>query len=106
MSSEPFTCYLVDKDEDGKSRSGITRRPMAALPEEDVLIRVQWSSLNYKDALAATGQPGVAKKLPHVPGIDAAVTVVECHDGNFKPGQEVIVTGYDLGAGQWGGWKV
>ncbi len=104
MSSEPFTCLLVDKDEDGKIRSGITRRPMAALPEEDVLIRVQWSSLNYKDALAATGQPGVAKKLPHVPGIDAAGTVVECHDGNFKPGQEVIVTGYDLGAGQWGGW--
>jgi putative YhdH/YhfP family quinone oxidoreductase len=104
MSTEPFACYLVEKDEDGKVRGGMTRRPLAALPDGEVLIRVQWSSLNFKDGLAATGQPGVAKKFPHVPGIDAAGTVVESSDANFKPGQEVIVTGYDLGAGRWGGW--
>ncbi len=104
MSAEPFACYLVEKDEDGKIRGGVTHRPRAALPEGDVLIRVQWSSLNYKDALAATGHPGVAGKLPHVPGIDAAGTVVESSDPAFQPEQPVIVTGYDLGAGQWGGW--
>ncbi|QDT47570.1 putative acrylyl-CoA reductase AcuI [Symmachiella dynata] len=105
MSTEPFACYLVEKDEDGTVRAGMTRRPLAALPEGEVLIRVQWSSLNFKDGLAATGQPGVAKKYPHVPGIDAAGTVAESSHADFQAGQSVIVTGYDLGAGQWGGWS-
>ena len=104
MTTQPFQCYLVEKDEDGQLRAGLTRRPLAALPTGDVLIRVRYSSLNYKDALAATGHPGVAGKLPHVPGIDAAGTVVESSCADFPAGREVVVTGYDLGSGQWGGW--
>lgn len=104
MTTEPFTCFLVEKDDAGEIRAGLARRPLAALPEGDVLIRVGWSSLNFKDALAATGHPGVAGKLPHVPGIDAAGTVVESQAEDFTVGQEVIVTSYDLGAGRWGGW--
>jgi acrylyl-CoA reductase (NADPH) len=93
-----------DKDATGEVRRGPTERPKDELPAGDVLIRVRFSSLNYKDALAASGHPGVVRRLPHVPGIDAAGQVVESRSPQFQPGQDVLVTGYELGAGQWGGW--
>ena len=65
---------------------------------------VQYSSLNYKDALAATGHAGVVSRFPHVPGIDAAGTVVESSSTKFRVGDEVIVTSFELGAGRWGGY--
>jgi putative YhdH/YhfP family quinone oxidoreductase len=97
-------CFLVEKDPAGKVTRGVTTRPLADLPAGDVLVRVHYSSLNYKDALAAQAHPGVVRKLPHVPGIDAAGMVVESESPQFAPGQEVVITGYDLGAAQWGGW--
>jgi acrylyl-CoA reductase (NADPH) len=99
-----FTCYVVSKGENDQVTAGMTRRDVADLPEGEVLIRVQFSSLNYKDALAATGRPGVARKFPHIPGIDAAGEVAESAAPQFQAGQKVLVTGYDLGAGRWGGW--
>ena len=69
------------------------------LPPGDVLIRVAYSSLNYKDALACQGHPGVVRAFPHVPGIDCAGTVVESASAEYRPGDEVLVTGYELGAG-------
>jgi acrylyl-CoA reductase (NADPH) len=99
-----FRCYLVEKGADEKITAGITRRDTSELPEGHVLIRVQLSSLNYKDALAATGRPGVARRFPHVPGIDAAGEVAESSVAEFRPGQKVLVTGFELGAGRWGGW--
>lgn len=73
------------------------------LPPGEVLIKVYYSSLNYKDALSATGNKGVTRNYPHTPGIDAAGVVVECSTGNFKVGDEVIVTGFDLGMNTPGG---
>jgi putative YhdH/YhfP family quinone oxidoreductase len=102
--NETFRCYYVTKDAQGQAQGEVTSRPVAELPPGEVRVRVQWSSLNYKDALAATGHPGVAKTLPHVPGIDAAGEVMESASPQFRPGQPVIVSGYELGAGQWGGW--
>ncbi len=61
--------------------------------------------MNYKDALAAIGRRAVAGPLPHVPGIDAAGTVVESRVEHIQPGQPVLVTGYELGAPRWGGWS-
>src|SRR2546421_1002362 len=104
MNDTTFRCFLVEKDAAGNVRRGIVDRPLAELPPGDVLVRVQFSSLNYKDALAAQAHPGVVRKLPHVPGIDAAGTVVESADNRFKPGDPVVITGYELGASQWGGW--
>jgi putative YhdH/YhfP family quinone oxidoreductase len=104
MSETSFSCFLVEKDAADNVRREVVQRTVADLPPGDVLVRVAFSSLNYKDALAAQGHPGVARKLPHVPGIDAAGTVVESSDARFKAGQEVVITGYELGAGQWGGW--
>ena len=79
-------------------------RNVADLPEGDVLIRVEWSSLNYKDALSATGKPGVTRQYPHTPGIDAAGVVVSASDGPWQAGDKVIVTGYDLGMNTAGGY--
>jgi acrylyl-CoA reductase (NADPH) len=100
-----FNCYVVSKGENDQVTAGVNRREVADLPDGDVLIRVAWSSLNYKDALAATGRPGVARKFPHIPGIDAAGEVAESRVPQFQVGQKVLVTGYDLGAGRWGGWS-
>lgn len=101
---ELFRCYLVTKHGKDDVRSGVEQRPLRELPPGDVLVRMEWSSLNYKDALAARGHPGVARRFPHVPGIDAAGTVVQSRAEEFQVGQRVLVTSYDLGAGQWGGW--
>jgi acrylyl-CoA reductase (NADPH) len=105
MATDDFDCFLVEKDAAGNVERGVARRLQADLPRGDVLVRVQYSSLNYKDALAAQAHPGVVRKLPHVPGIDAAGTVAESSDPRFKPGDAVVITGYELGAGQWGGWS-
>jgi acrylyl-CoA reductase (NADPH) len=104
MAANDFSCFLVTKDADGQVQRGLTRRAVSDLPPGDVLVRVAYSSLNYKDALACQGHPGVVRKLPHVPGIDAAGTVAESSDARYRPGDEVVVTGYELGSGQWGGW--
>ncbi|MDX1633099.1 MAG: YhdH/YhfP family quinone oxidoreductase [Marinobacter sp.] len=74
------------------------------LPDNDVLIRVSHSSLNYKDALSAAGNKGVTRSFPHTPGIDAAGEVVASKSGNPTLGQKVLVTGYDLGMNTPGGF--
>jgi acrylyl-CoA reductase (NADPH) len=74
------------------------------LPAGDVLVRVHYSSLNYKDALSASGNKGVTKKYPHTPGIDAAGIIVQSENDQFKSGDKVIVTGFDLGMNTSGGF--
>ena len=88
---------------DGAVQRGVTRVPWETLPDHDVTVRVSYSSVNYKDALSATGNRGVSRNYPHTPGIDAAGTVVESRDARFAPGDEVLCTGYDLGMGTPGG---
>ncbi len=97
-------CFLVEKDDAGQVRRRIAELPLDRLPAGEVLVRVHYSSLNYKDALAAQGYPGVVRKLPHVPGIDAAGVVEQSSDSRLAAGDEVLVTGYDLGGAHWGGW--
>ncbi len=104
MPREPFPCYWVEKDADGQVRAEVRSIQLDQLPAGEVLLAVEYSSLNYKDALAATGHPGVARKLPHVPGIDAAGTVVASASDLFRPGDPVLITGYELGETRFGGW--
>jgi putative YhdH/YhfP family quinone oxidoreductase len=78
--------------------------PAAQLPAGEVTVAVEYSSLNYKDGLAATGQGGIVRTYPHVPGIDAAGTVVESQTGEYAVGDRVLITGYDLGVGSYGGY--
>ena len=98
-----FKALLVEKTDDGYTRS-IVERDVSDLPDGDVLIQVAYSSLNYKDGLSATGNPGVTRNFPHTPGIDAAGQVIESSDPAFKAGDEVIVIGFDLGMNTPGGF--
>lgn len=102
--SERYTAMLVEQVEKRKFERKITERTIDELPEGELLIRVRYSSLNFKDALSAIGNPGVSRNFPHTPGIDAAGEVVDCSDGSFKAGDEVLVTGFDLGMNTSGGF--
>jgi putative YhdH/YhfP family quinone oxidoreductase len=100
-----FPAYVVRKlAGDGGTSAQVEEVSSENLPPGEVLIRVEYSSLNYKDALACHGHPGVVRAFPHVPGIDAAGMVESSESPAFQPGDEVIVTGYELGAGQWGAY--
>ena len=84
--------------------SSIIEKDISSLPDHDTLIKVQFSSLNYKDALSASGNKGVTRNYPHTPGIDAAGIIIETTGKKFKQGDEVIVTGYDMGMNTCGGF--
>ena len=98
-----FRALVVREAEDQFLRS-VEKRQIDELPEGEVLIRVRYSSLNYKDALSATGHRGVTQAYPHTPGIDAAGEVVESAIADFEPYDRVLVTGYDLGMNTAGGF--
>jgi acrylyl-CoA reductase (NADPH) len=104
MSNATFTAMIVEEESKGKFTRRIGQKPIDDLPPGDVLIRVFYSSLNYKDALSAIGNRGVTRNYPHTPGIDAAGIVEKSQTERFKPGQEVLVTGYDLGMNTSGGF--
>ncbi len=104
MTPNEFRCYVVRKNYSDQFVAAVEQRPVAELPDGEVLIEVAYSSVNYKDALAAQGHPGVARTFPHVPGIDAAGTVVESASSEYQVGAQVLVTSYGLGVDRWGGW--
>ncbi len=91
-------------EQGGEYHSALQTMDTDMLPGHDVLIRVHYSSLNYKDALSAIGNKGVTKNYPHTPGIDAAGLVVESKSPLFEQGDKVIVSGYDLGMNTPGGF--
>jgi putative YhdH/YhfP family quinone oxidoreductase len=95
---------LIVKEENGKFFRSIQNNRVDELPEGEVLIHVHYSSLNYKDALSASGNKGVTRKYPHTPGIDAAGIVEESETDLFGKEDEVLVTGYDLGMNTPGGF--
>ncbi len=101
--NKTYKAFVVEETEGGFVRSIQTKR-VADLPDNGVLIRVQYSSLNYKDALSASGNKGVTKNYPHTPGIDAAGVVEYSNDPSFAVGDEVVVTGNDLGMNTPGGY--
>jgi putative YhdH/YhfP family quinone oxidoreductase len=100
---ESFKAYRVDVNNGQVSRS-VETLSEDSLPPGDVTVEVHYSSLNYKDALSASGNKGVTQTYPHTPGIDAAGVVQGSQDARFKPGDEVIVTSYDLGMNTPGGF--
>ncbi len=104
MTGRTFPALVVSESGDNTYLREIKERSLEDLPAGDVLIRVKYSSLNYKDVLSAIGNKGVTKNYPHTPGIDAAGVVEESQTPDFKPGDEVIVTSYDLGMNTPGGF--
>jgi putative YhdH/YhfP family quinone oxidoreductase len=104
MSTKTFKAFYVEETEEGSFNSEVQQVPFSFLPKNEVLIRVRYSSLNYKDALSASGNKGVTRTYPHIPGIDASGIVQEDRSGTFSEGDEVIVTGRDLGSNTSGGF--
>ncbi len=100
-----FKAVVVEESLDGKYLLNIKKKAVKDLPPGDVLVRVKYSSLNYKDALSAIGNKGVTRKYPHTPGIDASGVVVESDTTQFSEGDEVVITGYDLGMNTDGGFE-
>ena len=101
--SDTYNAFVVDEIED-QFKSSIKSLPLPKLQDGFVLIEVLYSSLNYKDALSASGNKGVTKSYPFTPGIDAVGKIRQSKDNNLKEGDEVIVTGYDLGMNTNGGF--
>jgi len=104
MDSKTFKAMVVQEKTDGTYTRRIAEKSLDDLPAGEVLVRVHYSSLNYKDGLSATGHRGVTKHYPHTPGVDAAGVVEESLSEAFQPGDEVIVTSYDLGMNTSGGF--
>lgn len=104
MDSKTFKAMVVQETADGTYTRRIAEKSLDDLPAGEVLVRVHYSSLNYKDGLSATGHRGVTKNYPHTPGVDAAGVVEESLSDAFQPGDEVIVTSYDLGMNTSGGF--
>lgn len=101
--AEEFRALIVDKTDAGVTAL-IRRLTDADLMPGDVDVRVEYSTLNYKDGLAVMGRPGVIRKYPLIPGIDLAGMVISSRDGSFKPGESVLVNGWSMGESHHGGF--
>ncbi len=99
-----FNALQARETATGEFEQVIVQREIGELPAGELLVRVKYSSLNYKDALSASGNRGVTKSFPHTPGIDAAGIVEASSVAEFAVGDEVIITGYDLGMNTAGGF--
>ncbi len=98
-----FNALLINRSEDKKITSSLETLDESQLPEGDVVVDIDYSTLNYKDGLAITGMAPVVRSYPMVPGIDFAGTVSESSNTNWKVGDKVILNGWGVGEGHWGG---
>lgn len=101
--SKKFKAFRVTEVAEKQFETSVENLSFDDLPKGEVLIEVHYSSLNYKDALSASGNKGVSRNFPHTPGIDAAGIVVKSENAAFKAGDQVLVTGFDLGMNTAGG---
>src|SRR3954468_24494901 len=101
---ERFKAMVVAETAEKQFVREIKEKAISELPAGELIVEVKYSALNYKDALSATGNKGITRKYPHTPGIDAAGTVEISRHEDFAVGDEVIVTGYDLGMNTCGGF--
>lgn len=104
MSEETFRAMVVEEDGDGR-RVELRDLPISALPAGEVLVRIAYSTLNYKDGLAITGKGKVLRASPLAPGIDFAGTVIESSVPTYSPGDQVVLTGWGVGERHWGGFS-
>ena len=102
---EDFKAFVVREKKNNVFSRGIETKKFEELPNHDVTIKVKYSSLNYKDALSSLGNKGVTKLYPHTPGIDASGIVISSRNKKFHEGDQVVVTGYDLGMNTPGGFS-
>lgn len=99
-----FKALVVEKAEDGSTHASVQMLEESRLPDGEVTVAVEYSTLNYKDGLCLGGGGGLVRAYPHVPGIDFAGTVEASTDGRYKPGDKVVLTGWRVGEVWWGGY--
>lgn len=102
--TDSFKAFVIE-DADGKPKGGFRQLALADLPDNDVLVEVAYSTVNYKDGLAVSGKGRIARKLPMVAGIDLAGTVVESRSPDWKPGDRVVANGWGMSETVWGGYS-
>lgn len=99
-----FRAMVVDKDEDGATHAAVRELELSDLPEGEVTVAVEFSTLNYKDGLCLGKGGGLVRRYPHVPGIDFAGSVEASADARYAPGDAVVLTGWRVGEAHWGGY--
>ncbi|MDE2791259.1 MAG: oxidoreductase [Paracoccaceae bacterium] len=99
-----FNALIVEKDAEGKTAAAVGRAGVDQLPDGNVTVAVEYSTLNYKDGLCIGPGGGLVRHYPHVPGVDFAGTVEQSGDDRYRPGDSVILTGWRVGEMQWGGY--
>ncbi|WP_342075661.1 acryloyl-CoA reductase [Yoonia sp. SS1-5] len=99
-----FHALVVEKNEEGKTSAAVQELELDALPDGDVTVAVEYSTVNYKDGLCVGPGGGLVRNYPHVPGIDFAGTVEASDDDRYKPGDKVVLTGWRVGEAHWGGY--
>ena len=99
-----FNALIVDKDDEGKTSAAVHEISEDRLPEGDVTVAVEYSTVNYKDGLCIGPGGGLVRNYPHVPGIDFAGTVEASEDDRYAPGDKVVLTGWRVGEVHWGGY--
>jgi acrylyl-CoA reductase (NADPH) len=100
-----FKALVVEKNEDGKTSAAVQDLTEDRLPDGDVTVAVEYSTVNYKDGLCIGPGGGLVRNYPHVPGIDFAGTVETSSDDRYKPGDKVVLTGWRVGEAWWGGYS-
>ncbi|MFT7254390.1 MAG: acrylyl-CoA reductase (NADPH) [Paracoccaceae bacterium] len=99
-----FNALVVEKDEDGKTHAAVTQLTVDQLPAGDVIVAIDYSTVNYKDGLCVGPGGGLVRNYPHVPGIDFAGTVEASDDPRYAVGDKVVLTGWRVGEAHWGGY--
>ena len=99
-----FKALIVEKSEDGKTFASVQDMTEDKLPEGEVTVAVDYSTVNYKDGLCIGPGGGLVRNYPHIPGIDFAGTVESSEDPRYKPGDKVVLTGWRVGEAHWGGY--
>lgn len=99
-----FKALVVEKNDEGKTSASVQEIGEDRLPEGDVTVAVEYSTVNYKDGLCIGPGGGLVRNYPHVPGIDFAGTVEASDDPRYSPGDKVVLTGWRVGEAHWGGY--
>ena len=99
-----FKALLVEKDDDGKTSASVQTLDDSQLPDGNVMVDVEFSTVNYKDGLCMGSGGGLVRNYPHVPGIDLAGTVTRSDDPRYAAGDKVVLTGWRVGETWWGGY--
>ncbi len=100
-----FNALVVDKNDEGKTHAQVKQIGLDDLPQAEVTVAVEYSTVNYKDGLCIGPGGGLVRTYPHIPGIDFAGTVEASDDDRYKPGDKVVLTGWRVGEAHWGGYS-